>query len=294
MPPPPKFPRSILKQTSATLGSPTRAAKVHFPPSPRLSTFQFTHSPQLYDRSPLVVQPNVCALPKRGERVYLADDYDSATQDDIIRDSIPLREGYLPPECPREPSTYPPPSLDYPPSSGHQESDESDSPPSTPPEPTSPSGTVLIVSHAVDVLGPSISRRRSDSEVLDFLPHPPSPGKPKRPKRNVKRTCGDQPALGFTFSKTGSRPSKGASADSETVPPYRFINRIYPLALSLSISYYRRLVFRPPAYPILVSPRNRLLSESQRICTQYPPPHTISIQHCSSRSATPPSHAHTL
>ena len=134
--------------------------------------------------------------------MYLADDYDSATQDDIIRDSITLREGYLsPPECAREQIPYPP-SLDYLlPSSGHQESDESDSPPSTPPDPENATATLLIMSHAVDLLGPSISRRCSDSEVLGFLPHPPSPGKPKRSKRNAKRTSGDQPSFGFTFSE---------------------------------------------------------------------------------------------
>jgi hypothetical protein len=205
--PPTKHLRPILKQTSSTLGSPTRSARVHFPPSPRLSTFQFTHSPQLYDRSPLVVQPNVCALPGRGERVYVVEDYDSPTQDDIIRDSIPLREGYLPPERPRDTSTCPHP-LSYSPSSGHPESDESDDPPSTPPDPENQSATLLIVTHPMDVLGPSLSRRHSDTDVLGFLPHPPAPGKPKRSKRNVKRPCNDQLSLGCTFSEDGfSTPS---------------------------------------------------------------------------------------
>ena len=206
---PSKSPRPILKQTSSALGSSMRSARVHFPPSPRLSTFQFTHSPQLYDRSPLVVQPNACALPRRGERVYLAEEYDStAWEDDIIRDSIPLREGYLPPEHPRDTSTYPYP-LDYSSSSSHTESDESDTPLSTPPDPTIPGATLMIMTHPMDVLGPSLSRRRSDSDVLGFLPHPPTPGKPKRPKRASKRASGDKHLLfGCTFSEDNfSTPS---------------------------------------------------------------------------------------
>lgn len=204
---PSKNPRPILKRASSTLSSPMRSARVHFPPSPRLSTFQFTHSPQLYDRSPLVVQPNACALPRRGERVYLAEDYDSTTQDDIIRDSIPLREGYLPPEHPRETPTYPHP-LDYSSSSSHTESDESDTPLSTPPDPTNPGATPLIITHPMDLLGPCLSRRRPDSDVLGFLPHPPSPGKPRRPKRNSKRTCSDKPLFGCTFGEDSfSSPS---------------------------------------------------------------------------------------
>ena len=184
-----------------------RSARVHFPPSPRLSTFQFTHSPQLYDRSPLIVQPNVCALPGRGERVYLAEDNDSATQDDIIHDSIPLREGYLPSELPRESPTYPR-SLEYSSSPGHPESDESDSLLSTPPDPTNPSATPLIVTHPMDLLGPCISRIRPNNEVLGFLPHPPAPGKSKRPKRNLKRTCSNSPLFGCTFREDSfSTPS---------------------------------------------------------------------------------------
>ncbi|KAF9654131.1 hypothetical protein BDM02DRAFT_39927 [Thelephora ganbajun] len=195
---PSKSPRPILKQASSTLGSSMRSARVHFPPSPRLSTFHFTHSPQLYDRSPLVVQPNVCALPGRGERVYLEEDYDSATEDDIIRDSIPLRDGRFPPECPRETSTYPH-SLECSSSSTSSESDESDGSLSTPPEPADLSATPLIVSRPSDLLGPSLARR-SDGDVLAFLPHPPTSEKPKRPKLSPKRTYSGKHPFGCTFS----------------------------------------------------------------------------------------------
>jgi len=197
---PSKSPRPILKQTTSAFGSPMRSARVHFPPSPRLSTFQFTHSPQLYDRSPLIVQPNVCALPGRGERVYLAEDCDSAPQDDIIHDSIPLRDDRFQHNHPYEPSTYPP-NLDYFSSSTHPESDESEGPVLTPPDPSNFSATPLIVTHPPDLLGPSLTRRRSDGDVLSFLPHSPTSEKPKRPKRSLKRTYSDKRIFGCTFSE---------------------------------------------------------------------------------------------
>ncbi|KAI0285878.1 hypothetical protein BGY98DRAFT_943838 [Russula aff. rugulosa BPL654] len=39
---------------------------VHFPPSPTLTRTFSAHSPSTYDRSPIVVSPNICALPARG------------------------------------------------------------------------------------------------------------------------------------------------------------------------------------------------------------------------------------
>ena len=193
---PSKSPRPILKQASPAFGSSMRSARVHFPPSPRLSTFQFTHSPQLYDRSPLVVQPNACALPGRGERVYVAEDHDGATQDDIVHDSIPLRDGHFQLEHPHEAHTYPP-TLDYP--STNPESDESDGSLSTPPDPSNLSATPLFVTHPPDLLGPSLTRRRPDSDVFSFLPHPPSPEKPRRPKRAPKRRYSHERLIDCTF-----------------------------------------------------------------------------------------------
>jgi len=196
---PPKGPRPILKQTKSTFASSMRSARVHFPPTPCLSTFQFTHSPQLYDRSPLIVQPNVCALPGRGERVYLVEDCDSALQDDIIHDSIPLRDDRFQYDRPHE-ATYPP-NLEYSSSSTQPESDESEGPVLTPPDPSNFSATALIATHPPDLLGPSLTRRRSDGDVLSFLPHPPSSEKPKRPKRTLKRTYSEKRLFGCTFSE---------------------------------------------------------------------------------------------
>ncbi|KZT08798.1 uncharacterized protein LAESUDRAFT_723730 [Laetiporus sulphureus 93-53] len=41
---------------------------VHFPPTPWMASMRFTHSPHTYDRAPIVVSPNACLLPNRGER----------------------------------------------------------------------------------------------------------------------------------------------------------------------------------------------------------------------------------
>ncbi|TFK56941.1 hypothetical protein OE88DRAFT_1730372 [Heliocybe sulcata] len=71
-------PRPILKRDppSAIPSNPLPFAacptlfspKVRFPPTPVLTSTHPTHSPSTYDRAPIVVSPNACALPRRGER----------------------------------------------------------------------------------------------------------------------------------------------------------------------------------------------------------------------------------
>ena len=134
--------------------------------------------------------------------MYLAEDSDGATQDDIIRDSVFLRDGCLPLERPNEIRSYPHP-FDYSSSSSQSESDESDAPLFTPPDPTNPGVTPLIVTRHSDILGPSLSRRLSDTDVLGFLPHPPSSEKPKRSKRNPKRIQSDKPLFGCALDGDG-------------------------------------------------------------------------------------------
>ncbi|KZP12325.1 hypothetical protein FIBSPDRAFT_870377 [Athelia psychrophila] len=57
--PAPRYPRSSLLH-----GSPPHG--VHFPPTPTLTRTFSAHSPSTYDRSPIVVSTNTCALPERG------------------------------------------------------------------------------------------------------------------------------------------------------------------------------------------------------------------------------------
>lgn len=44
--------------------------RVHFPPTPTMTSIALTHSPHAYDRAPIQVTPNSCALPERGARTY--------------------------------------------------------------------------------------------------------------------------------------------------------------------------------------------------------------------------------
>lgn len=69
--------RPILKGVPTgelQLGIPSfRGGHVHFPPTPELSATFFVHSAGMYDRSAIVVSPNLYALPKRHcpERTYV-------------------------------------------------------------------------------------------------------------------------------------------------------------------------------------------------------------------------------
>ncbi|KAL9710753.1 hypothetical protein Ac2012v2_006289 [Leucoagaricus gongylophorus] len=64
-------PRPILKRPSSVSSSAEKHA-VHF--AALTSTF-LVHSSAAYDRSPIVVAPNLCALPERGGRTYLLGDH---------------------------------------------------------------------------------------------------------------------------------------------------------------------------------------------------------------------------
>lgn len=72
------MPRSILKCQTAVVGGSSTAAhhphpSVRFPSSPKLSTVHFTHCPSSYDRTPIVVSQNSCAMPERGCRTYAVE-----------------------------------------------------------------------------------------------------------------------------------------------------------------------------------------------------------------------------
>ncbi|ESK93897.1 hypothetical protein Moror_13004 [Moniliophthora roreri MCA 2997] len=70
-------PRPILKRSpSNNQRSSAYCHAVHFPPSPSLTRTFECDSSALYDRSPIVVSPNSCALPERGcpGRTYTIDD----------------------------------------------------------------------------------------------------------------------------------------------------------------------------------------------------------------------------
>ncbi|KAJ3536587.1 hypothetical protein NMY22_g5970 [Coprinellus aureogranulatus] len=78
-----------FSSSSTLLDSP----HVHFPPTPILTSTALTHSPNVYDRAPIRVSPNSCALPERGDRTYSPDSASPPT-------SISPIESYFHPKRP--------------------------------------------------------------------------------------------------------------------------------------------------------------------------------------------------
>ena len=66
-------PAKSLADPYHTQGYPNRAHGVRFPQSPATCTYS-AYSASAYDRSPIVVTPNNCALPERGGRTYTLDE----------------------------------------------------------------------------------------------------------------------------------------------------------------------------------------------------------------------------
>lgn len=190
------MPRPILKASSSDCFPPSSSAlpfksphspHVHFPPTPTLTSTQMTHSPFAYDRAPIVVSPNKCALPKRGGRMYMPPQASPLG----VSPTEPMGSYFHPrafeacePEA-LDPSvpTKPPlriPELTF---SSSSESDDSDSCAS--PLNTSPIHYISL-NHPPDT--PCILLHTPSQEEIDialsFLPHPPSPVKDRRkPKR---------------------------------------------------------------------------------------------------------------
>jgi len=159
---------------------------VHFPPTPILTSSQRTHSPTTYDRAPIEVTPNACALPERGGRAYFLPD-------DATYNSPTPKRSYFHPRafeaCERESLEDPPAQTDCPPlihdlSTSCSESDDLDSPcPSFP-----------ISKYSPTPLGRASSQEEFDHALL-FLPHPPQPIKgclkPRRRKNIGRQSAND-------------------------------------------------------------------------------------------------------
>ncbi|KAF8989728.1 hypothetical protein BDQ17DRAFT_161958 [Cyathus striatus] len=192
-----------LASSPLPLASCPRILHVHFPPTPALTTTETTHSPFTYDRAPIIVSPNACALPERGGRVYFdtiakrelekepkgsyfhprafeASEYERAI-DDCTSQSPPSRTF-------REVSCdSPPPSLTPDMSSESDESDICLSPPLSTPIPR-------VISKSRNTSYP-LYHRRTDTqhhqEVVEQMAstsYPPSLVKDK--KHGCKEKCG--------------------------------------------------------------------------------------------------------
>lgn len=217
------LPRPILKRTPPPSYQQQQQHHhhhaVHFPPSPSLTRTFSAHSSASYDRSPIVVSPNNCALPERGcpGRTYLLDDPASAQNPPCsgrrgyayasdfhpralafasARPSSPLRQP-PPKDDPERTPTLTYPSLPQLIPDLSSESDESDSFPSNllanPTQSYGLHGLAVPTSRyeehnsytPVDVYGSSTS-----PSALSFLPYPPSP--PINPSYPYDYSCEEE------------------------------------------------------------------------------------------------------
>ncbi|KAI4294574.1 hypothetical protein GGG16DRAFT_64585 [Schizophyllum commune] len=220
-------PRPILKPSASCVTAAARG--VHFPPSPRL-TRTFSALPSCdYDRSPIVVCPNTCALPERGGRTYTDDEPAPCSPTRRSRSSrerldsgevhpralAPASAAPVSPACPSYPS-LPPLVPDF-----SSESDESDGFMSPPPESQpQPVGVYSASTSTIDLL-PS---------ALAFLPHAPKhavehtepqpiPARPSRPRRVRRESPQARPMR--RSSMYGEEEEDGEyDDDNETVVSY--------------------------------------------------------------------------
>jgi len=88
-----------LPFASSSRVPPLDSPHVHFPPSPMMTKVSTTHSAFSYDRKPIEVLPNICALPERGERKVGGN----------TRNSMSMKEqgGYFHPRAYENESTLP-------------------------------------------------------------------------------------------------------------------------------------------------------------------------------------------
>ncbi|KAI0066543.1 hypothetical protein BV25DRAFT_1820532 [Artomyces pyxidatus] len=154
--------------------------RVHFPPSPALTSTHLTHSAHMYDRAPIVVAPNVCALPQRNERTYMP-----ASEKPRKRKPQPAQApgAFFSPyegRCPDAPLPPLIPDLS-------SESDESDS--------HSPATQHLLPPLSLHIASNAhvpIPYGMDDKSTLAFLPHPPSPEQERGRKRSPSRARGQR------------------------------------------------------------------------------------------------------
>ena len=192
MSPKPILKRSASEQVHQTdhLGHLNKSHGVHFPPSPATRTFS-VDSAAAYDRSPIVVAPNNCALPERGGRIYTLEESQPRRGISYARDFHPRALAFA-----SSRSGSPGRSIDamvnerspvYPPLPQlipdlSSESDESDG--FTGPLTESTTSPLTFGIHGL--AGPPLKcdsdadihryvKCIDDSNALAFLPHPPSP-----------------------------------------------------------------------------------------------------------------------
>ncbi|KAI0275223.1 hypothetical protein BC834DRAFT_965641 [Gloeopeniophorella convolvens] len=154
--------------------------RVHFPPTPGLCQTHLTHSAAIYDRAPIVVLPNTCALPERGGRTYTSPSPTSSCPRKRRPTSAASGTAYHPQAFKATSADPAGPLPALVPDLSSSESDESDSASATPPEPSHFPST----GHAPISIGSD-----AGNPALAFLPYAGEQESPRR-KRSPSRARG--------------------------------------------------------------------------------------------------------
>ena len=229
-------PKPILKRSESEQPHSSRTHGVHFPPSPSLTCTFSAYSAAAYDRSPIVVTPNNCALPERGcpGRTYTLEEsaaHQSRRGISYARDFHPRALAFASPRSssPRSPRIPIDTAINERPSSYStlpqlipdlsSESDESDGVSSIP--------TICTTTYPAfgihGLAGPpskyldaytDAETNRYDSNALAFLPHPPSP-----PFHKYQYTETIDPFMHNSRRRRGERERKHESSrDPDRIP----------------------------------------------------------------------------
>jgi hypothetical protein len=158
-------------------GSSFHGTHVRFPPTPKLATRRITYPSGAYDRTPIEVAKNACALPRRNARCKFQEPEpvpEPEPQTPRRRRGSPLAEtGAAASSSAGAGPSAPLPALSWSSSSSSSESDDSDPGARTPPQAIGCPGT--------DALGLAFAGMALSNGALAFLPHAPAASpEPKR------------------------------------------------------------------------------------------------------------------
>lgn len=168
------------------------SAHVHFPTTPNMTTTHLAHSPHTYDRKPIMVTRNECALPERGGRQYTPrpDRRRSRMQTPAAEPAV--LGSYFHPHaalaCQPEPLDAPEAPFNVPalvPDVASSESDESD--------------VIITPPDAATLLPPR-------GCALNFLPHPPPTHEQRGRERERARKRSSTPRRPPLFHRSSFAP----------------------------------------------------------------------------------------
>lgn len=229
-------PKPILKRSATE--PPNRSHGVHFPPSPATRTYS-AHSAAAYDRSPIVVTPNNCALPERGGRTYTLEESQPRRGISYARDYHPRALAFA-----SSRSALPQLIPDI-----YSESEESDSWFAAPTASTTPHANFGIHGLAgppskcnPDVYGDAnVNGYTNCVDALAFLPYPPSP-----PSQKNQHTEGVDPFPQSYRRRRGEREVKHESSGAPERLPSRGSDTQHCLSAFSSLSISSSPTFSTP------------------------------------------------